>query len=94
MPVPISSSTVRHPGFGNAVAASLLFCLLVGLSTSAFAQSAEAREMLFAMAGAVRTLDYQGSLVYQHDGASIRCGYFMPVARLSANVLSCERTPT
>jgi sigma-E factor negative regulatory protein RseB len=41
---------------------------LAGIPTSALAQPPDAREMLIAMAGAVRTLDYQGSLVYQHEG--------------------------
>jgi len=68
MSVSLSISTERRPGFGNAVAISLLFALLFGVSSHVLAQSGDARGMLAAMADAVRTLDYQGSLVYQHEG--------------------------
>jgi sigma-E factor negative regulatory protein RseB len=67
MRAPTSIPTERYPGFGAAFAACILFALL-GTSTQVLAQSADAHAMLKAMAVAVRTLDYQGSLVYQHEG--------------------------
>jgi sigma-E factor negative regulatory protein RseB len=68
MRAPILTSTDDpHPRLGVAIAA----CILVGLlfaSTRVLAQSSDVQAMLKAMTEAVRTLDYQGSLVYQHEG--------------------------
>ena len=50
MSVSLSISTERRPGFGNAVAISLLFALLFGVSSHVLAQSGDARGMLAAMA--------------------------------------------
>lgn len=58
----------RHPGFIRLFGAWIVIGLVFGLCRSADAQSSDSRELLQQMATAIRSLDYQGSFVYQHAG--------------------------
>lgn len=58
----------RLPGFMKLFGAWIVFGFALGLCPDVHAQSSDSRELLQQMAAAIRSLDYQGSFVYQHAG--------------------------
>lgn len=65
-----SAALVKAPATPAArlAAIGVLLALIGGLVPAAFAQAPDARAMLVQMASAIRSLDYQGSFIYQHAG--------------------------
>lgn len=62
----LTKATAKLPA--RLAAVGLFLGLFSGLAPAALAQSPDARAMLVQMASAIRSLDYQGSFIYQHAG--------------------------